>query len=87
MKEKNLYYRARNIVYYHEIDTRPRAIWIHALRGLRSDMRLAEDPGEFTANLLSVIPSRVTESEAREIIPGVLTDIVIKYAEQFETKA
>ena len=72
-------YRARNIVYYYSIDTRPRSVYLHVIREMRNDMKLllSEYPPESPeyCKLLEIIracPQKIKEDEVEDYILGIL---------------
>lgn len=79
-------YRVRNIVYYYSIDTRPRSVYLHVIRRMRSDMKslLSEyspDSEEYKI-LLEFIrncPQKIKEEEVEDYILGVLKPSIERY--------
>jgi hypothetical protein len=83
---EKLMYRARNIVYYYSIDTRPRSVYLHVIREMRNDMKtlLAEYPPESVQyqTLLSIVrecPQKIKEDEVEDYVLGVLKPTVEKW--------
>jgi hypothetical protein len=85
---EKLMYRARNIVYYYSIDTRPRSVYLHVIREMRNDMKtlLAEYPPESVQyqTLLSIVrecPQKIKEDEVEEYVLGTLKPTIEKWIE------
>lgn len=66
-------------MYYYNIDTRPRSVYMHVIREMRNDMKnlLAEYPieSEQYQTLLSIVrecPQKIKEDEVENYVLGIL---------------
>lgn len=77
--------KARNLVYYVSIDTRPRATYIHAVRELREEMKsiLGDLVGTDLYNILLDIirscPKKITAEQCKPWIIGTLKQKLEEY--------
>ena len=79
IRYKRVLYKARNIVYYYSIDTRPRSVYLHVIREMRNEMKelLSVFPPESPEyqKLLEIIracPQKIKEDEVENYVLGIL---------------
>lgn len=83
---KRVLYKARNIVYYYSIDTRPRSVYLHVIREMRNEMKALlseyDSESEQYKILLSIIrecPQKIKEDEVEGYVLGILKPTIEKW--------